>query len=63
MKILIDNRTNLSNKQIGYLLDTIQINKKIWVIYELEYLGKTYHVEILPIKRYLKAFIKEIEDE
>ena len=65
MKILIDNRTNLSIKQTGYLIDTIQANKKTadfkktWLICELEYLEKTYHIETLQMKRYLKVFIIE----
>lgn len=62
MKILIDNRTNLSNTEIGILLDMIDLSNEKWYYYEYVY-NKSYHVEALKMKRYLKVFIMEISTE
>ena len=64
---LIDNCTNLSNQDIGIILD--KISKGIDTIYygkvdgkKLEYKGKTIVVNIYYKKRYTKFDIFEIKE-
>lgn len=67
MKILIDNRTNLNNKEIGIILDDLQERQKgttqyygKWNGYDLELKsGKKYNIETLVTKRYLKVLFTE----
>jgi len=67
MKILIDNRTNLSNESIGIILDDIQEREKNstqyigkWKGYELEIDGIKLHIETIVMKRYFKVLIMEV---
>ena len=67
MKILIDNRTNLSNKSIGIILDDIQQREKNstqyigkWKGYELEMETGKFDIETLIMKRYFKVVIIEV---
>lgn len=67
MKILIDNRTNLCNTEVGHLIDFLQEIEKgqtqyygKWKGYELnnpQY--EKLHVETMVKKRYLKILIYE----
>ena len=67
MKILIDNRTNLSNESIGIILDDIQEREKNstqyigkWKGYELEIKSGKFHIETITMKRYFKVLIIEV---
>jgi hypothetical protein len=67
MKILIDNRTNLSNKSIGIILDDLQEREKNstqyigkWKGYELEVGTGKFDIETLVMKRYFKVVITEV---
>lgn len=73
MKILIDNRTKLSNEDIGIIIDDLQEREKRttqyyskWKGYELELKdGRKYKVETMVMKKYYKVLIleKEVEKE
>lgn len=67
MKILIDNRTNLSNESIGIILDDIQEREKNstqyigkWKGYEFEMNTGWFHIETQLMKRYFKVVITEV---
>lgn len=67
-KILIDNRTDLSYKEVGNLLDNLFENQKgqtnyvgKWCAYEFHHHKKIYTVETMVMKRYFKIFIMESE--
>lgn len=64
MKILIDNRTNLTNEEIGTIIDDLQEREKNttqyygkWKGYSIEYKGKALHIETMVMKRYFKVLI------
>lgn len=67
MKILIDNRTNLNNEEIGIIIDDLQEREKgstqyyeKWKGYIIENEGYTnIRVETLVMKRYFKVLIWE----
>lgn len=67
MKIFIDNRTQLSNEEIGSIIDSLQEKEKgttqyygKWKGYVLERKNnKKYKIETLVMKRYLKVLILE----
>lgn len=67
MKILIDNRTELSNQSVGILIDNLQEREKNstqyigkWKSYELEIDGIKLHIETIVMKRYFKVLIMEV---
>lgn len=67
MKILIDNRTQLNNEEVGIIIDDLQEREKgkkqyygKWKGYELEYrIGKKLYIETMIMKRYFKVLILE----
>lgn len=66
MKILIDNRTELSNQSIGILIDYLQEREKgstqyygKWKAYQLEIEGIKLHIETMVMKKYFKILILE----
>lgn len=70
MKILIDNRTQLSNEEVGIILDDLQEREKRttqyygkWKGYELDYsrigLKLKIKIETIIMKRYFKVLILE----
>lgn len=66
MKILIDNRTELTNKEIGIIIDDLQKREKTssqyyekWKGYILEYKRKKLHIETIVNKKYYKVLILE----
>lgn len=67
MKILIDNRTLLSNKEVGIIIDDLQEREKNttqyygkWKGYELERrTGEKLKIETMVMKRYFKVLIME----
>ena len=66
MKILIDNRTNLSYEEIGSILDGIQEKEKgttqyygKWKGYEIETKTKRIKIETMIMQRYFKVLIME----
>lgn len=71
MKILIDNRTNLNNEEIGIIIDDLQEREKAstqyygkWKGYKLELKnGQMIHVETMVMKKYFKVLIMEVEKD
>lgn len=67
MKIFIDNRTQLSNEEIGSIIDSLQEKEKgttlyygKWKGYELEKrTGQKFKIETMVMKRYFKVLILE----
>lgn len=68
MKILIDNRTELNNEEIGILIDDLQEREKgttqyygKWKGYELEKREDKHklHIETMIMKKYFKILIME----
>ena len=68
MKILIDNRTQLSNEEVGIILDDLQEREKRTTQYygkrkgyELDYsrIGLKLKIETIIMKRYFKVLILE----
>lgn len=64
MKILIDNRTELTNEEIGTIIDDLQDREKNttqyygkWKGYSLKYKGKALHIETMVMKRYFKVLV------
>jgi hypothetical protein len=69
MKILIDNRTDLNNEEIGIIIDDLQEREKgsaqyygKWKGYELKYEEKKLKIETLVMKRYFKVLIMEVNN-
>lgn len=67
MKILIDNKTQLSNKEIGIIIDDLQEREKNitqyygkWKGYELEIKDKKIHIETMVMKKYFKVLLLEV---
>lgn len=67
MKILIDNKTQLSNKEIGIIIDDLQEREKQttqyygkWKGYELEIKDKKIHIETIVMKKYFKVLLLEV---
>ena len=67
MKIFIDNRTQLSNKEIGIIVDDLQEKEKNttqyygkWKGYELEIKDKKIHIETMVMKKYFKVLLLEV---
>ena len=67
MKIFIDNRTQLSNKEIGIIVDDLQEREKQttqyygkWKGYELGIKDKKIHVETMVMKKYFKVLLLEV---
>lgn len=71
MKILIDNQTNLNNKDVGFIIDDLQEREKAttqyygkWKGYEVELKnGKRFKIETMLMKRYYKVLIMEVNNE
>lgn len=68
MKILIDNRTELTNEEIGIIIDDLQEREKAstqyygkWKGYTLEYKEKELHIETMVMKKYFKILVLEGE--
>ena len=66
MKIFIDNRTQLSNEEIGSIIDSLQEKEKRttqyygkWKGYELEIKDKKIHIETMVMKKYFKVLLLE----
>lgn len=66
MKIFIDNRTQLSNEDVGIIIDDLQEREKgttqyygKWKGYELEIRDKKIHIETMVMKRYFKILLLE----
>lgn len=66
MKIFIDNRTQLSNEEIGSIIDSLQEKEKRttqyygkWKGYELEIKDKKIHIETIVMKKYFKVLLLE----
>ena len=66
MKIFIDNRTQLSNKDVGSIIDDLQEREKQttqhygkWKGYELEIKDKKIHIETMVMKKYFKVLLLE----
>lgn len=66
MKILIDNRTQLSNKDVGIIIDGLQEKEKgttqyygKWKGYEIETKIKKIHIETMVMKKYFKVLLLE----
>lgn len=64
MKILIDNRTELNNEEIGKIIDDLQEREKNTTqyygkgkVYFLEYKGKEFRVQTMIMKRYFKVLV------
>ena len=64
MKILIDNRTQLSNKDVGIIIDDLQEREKQttqyygkWKGYEIEIKDKKIHIETMVMKKYFKVLL------
>ena len=64
MKILIDNRTKLTNEEIGTIIDDLQNREKNttqyygkWKGYTLEYKGIELHIETMVMKKYYKVLV------
>ena len=64
MKILIDNRTQLSNKDVGIIIDSLQEKEKgttqyygKWKGYEIEIKDKKIHIETMVMKKYFKVLL------
>lgn len=71
MKILIDNRTNLSNEETGHFIDRfLEIHPMMkdyfecekWRNWKFRYEDKIINMEALLKKRYLKITISEAEN-
>lgn len=71
MKILIDNRTNLSNQDVGIIIDDLQEREKYstqfynkWKGYEFNFEDKgIYKIETLVLQRYFKVLIMEVKND
>lgn len=68
MKILIDNRTELTNEEIGTIIDDLQEGEKgntqyygKWKGYAIKYKGKALHIETMVMKKYFKVLVLEGE--
>ena len=69
MKILLDNRTELKNEEIGIIIDDLQEREKgttqyygKWKGYELEFKnGKIIKIETMIMKKYLKSIMINIK--
>ena len=66
MKIFIDNRTQLSNEDVGIIIDDLQEREKQttqyygkWKGYEIEIKDKKIHIETMVMKRYFKVLLLE----
>ena len=66
MKILLDNRTKLTNEEVGIIIDDLQEREKgttqyygKWKGYELEIKDKKIHIETMVMKKYFKVLIQE----
>ena len=66
MKIFIDNRTQLSNEEIGSIIDNLQEKEKgttqyygKWKGYEIETKTKKIHIETMVMKKYFKVLLLE----
>lgn len=66
MKIFIDNRTQLSNEEVGIIIDDLQEREKAttqyygkWKGYEIKIKGKNIHIETMVMKRYFKVLLLE----
>ena len=64
MKIFIDNRTQLSNEEIGSIIDSLQEKEKRttqyygkWKGYEIETKTKKIHIETMVMKKYFKVLL------
>lgn len=69
MKILIDNRTHLTNEEIGIIIDDLQEREKAttqyygkWKGYELEIKNKRIQIETMIMKKYFKVILVERKD-
>ena len=69
MKILIDNRTQLTNEEVGIIIDDLQEREKAttqyygkWKGYELEIRNKRIQIETIIMKRYFKVILVERKD-
>lgn len=67
MKILIDNKTQLSNKDVGSIIDDLQEKEKQttqyygkWKGYEIEIEDKKIHIETIVMKKYFKVLLLEV---
>lgn len=70
MKILIDNRTQLNNEEVGIIIDDLQEREKgttqyygKWKGYELEIKDKKIHIETMIMKRYFKVSLMQEGDK
>lgn len=68
MKILIDNRTELTNEEIGTIIDDLQDREKNttqyygkWKGYELEFNHQSLHIETIVMRKYFKILVLEGE--
>ena len=66
MKILIDNRTQLNNEEVGIIIDDLQERERAttqyygkWKGYELEIKDKKIHIETMIMKRYFKVLLMQ----
>ena len=66
MKIFIDNRTQLSNEEIGSIIDSLQEKEKQttqyygkWKGYKIEIKDKKIHIETMVMKKYFKVLLLE----
>lgn len=66
MKILIDNRTQLTNEEVGIIIDDLQEREKAttqyygkWKGYELEIRNKRIQIETMIMKKYFKVILVE----
>lgn len=67
MKVLLDNRTELSNEDIGIIIDDLQEREKgttqyygKWKGYEIEFKnGKIIKIETMIMKKYFKVLVME----
>ena len=64
MKIFIDNRTQLSNEEIGSIIDSLQEKEKQttqyygkWKGYKIEIKDKKIHIETMVMKKYFKVLL------
>ena len=70
MKILIDNRTQLNNEEVGIIIDDLQERERAttqyygkWKGYELEIKDKKIHIETMIMKRYFKVSLSQEGDK